>query len=124
MPKPKLNWVDKFQIAFRGIGWGITGQSSFAVHLPFAFLVIVLAVLLRLDAFEWIALIFSIGLVFTAELFNSALEVLFQGLSTDQQDQYWKCLDIAAGAVLFASLTAAVIGCIVFIPRLHALLIH
>lgn len=124
MPKPKLNWLDKFRVAFRGIGWGITGQSSFVVHLPVTVLVVVLALLLRIEVAEWIALVFSIGLVFTAELFNSALEVLFQGLSTDKQEQYWKCLDIAAGAVLIASLTAVVIGCIVFLPRLLALLIR
>jgi diacylglycerol kinase len=81
-------------------------------------------VLLRLETIEWIVLIFSIGLVFSAELFNSAMEVLFQGLNTNQQEQYWKCLDIAAGAVLISCFTALVIGCIVFIPRLYELLIH
>lgn len=121
MPKPTLTWIDKFRVAIRGIRWGITGQASFSIHIPVALIVILLGALLRIESAEWIALIFSIGLVFTAELFNSAIEVLFQGLNPDQQDRFWKSLDIAAGAVLVASLTALVIGFIIFIPRLFAM---
>ncbi|MBL8824573.1 MAG: diacylglycerol kinase family protein [Planctomycetia bacterium] len=121
MPKPTLTWIDKFRVAIRGVRWGITGQASFSIHIPVALIVILLGALLRIESAEWIALIFSIGLVFTAELFNSAIEVLFQGLNPDQQDRFWKSLDIAAGAVLVASLTALVIGCIIFIPRLFAM---
>lgn len=121
MPKPTLTWIDKFRVAIRGVRWGITGQASFSIHIPVALIVILLGALLRIESAEWIALIFSIGLVFTAELFNSAIEVLFQGLNPDQQDRFWKSLDIAAGAVLVASLTALVIGFIIFIPRLFAM---
>ena len=57
----------------------------------------------------------------TTELFNSAVETLFRGLGDEVKDRTWQCLDIAAGAVLLASLTAAIIGCLVFVPKLAAL---
>ena len=53
-----------------------------------------------------------------AELFNSAIETLFKGLTQAAQDRVYPALDIAAGAVLMASITAAVVGAIVFGRRL------
>jgi diacylglycerol kinase (ATP) len=57
-------------------------------------------------------------MVLTAELFNSAIETLFAGLDEATKARAWPALDVAAGAVLLASITASVIGCIVFAARL------
>ena len=62
-----------------------------------------------------------IGGVLTAELFNSAIETLFRGLDEATQSRVWPCLDVAAGAVLLASITAAVIGSIIFLKKLAEL---
>jgi diacylglycerol kinase len=78
--KPTRRWRDKFAEAFRGVRLGAQGQSSFFVHLFFACLAVLAAVALRCDPLEWCLIVGCIGLVFTAELFNSALETLFKGL--------------------------------------------
>jgi diacylglycerol kinase len=57
-------------------------------------------------------------MVLVCELFNSAIETLFKGLDETTKERVWPCLDIAAGAVLVASIAAAIIGLIVFINRL------
>ena len=49
---------------------------------------------------------------------TSDLELLFQGLDEAMKPRLRCCLDIAAGAVLLASIAAAVIGSIVFLGRL------
>ncbi|MFM8273978.1 MAG: diacylglycerol kinase family protein, partial [Gemmata sp.] len=72
------------------------------------------AAALECDRYEWCAVLGCIGLVFTAELFNSSVEVLFRGLEQEARDRVYGCLDIAAGAVLVASLTAAAIGLLIF----------
>src|SRR5262249_9836879 len=79
-PRPRRSWVFKFRCAFRGLKLGIRGHSSFSVHFFFAALVIVAALVLRCDVLEWCVLLGCIGLVMTAELFNSAIETLFRGL--------------------------------------------
>ena len=114
--RPPLGWIGKFKVAFRGIYFGVAGQSSFVVHVSVSVLVIVLAIILKLDLVSWSILLLCIGLVMMAELFNSAVETLFRGLPTDVQDRSWKALDIAAGAVLLASIIAAIVGLIVLIP--------
>jgi diacylglycerol kinase len=120
--KPRRKWRDKFGDAFRGLKLGIRGHSSFFVHFFFAALVVAAAIVLRCDLVDWCLLLGCIGFVLTAELFNSAIEVLFHGQDRATQARNHACLDIAAGAVLMASATALVIGSIVFLNRLAVLL--
>ena len=118
--KPKLTWPGKFRVAFRGIYYGVIGQSSFVVHFVAILVVITLAIVLHVDLISGALLILSIGLVITAELINSAVEILFRGLPIEVQEQSWPALDIAAGAVLVASFIAVGVGSLVFVPRLLA----
>lgn len=116
--RPRRSWRDKFAVAWRGLKLGIRGHSSFAVHFFFTALVLAAAVVLQCDALRWAILLGCIGLVLTAELFNSAIETLFRGLDEETRNRAWPALDIAAGAVLLASITAVVVGLIVFVTRL------
>jgi diacylglycerol kinase len=120
-PRPRRSWAFKFRCAFRGLKLGVRGHSSFFVHFFFAALVVGAALVLRCGALEWCALLGCIGLVMTAELFNSTVETLFRGLDEATRERVWPCLDIAAGAVLLASLVSAVIGTIIFVSRLAVL---
>ncbi|MBM3978866.1 MAG: diacylglycerol kinase family protein [Planctomycetes bacterium] len=120
--KPR-RWRDKFREALRGIKRGVRGQSSFAVHFFFAALALCAAAALECDRYEWCLVIGCVGLVLTAELFNSALELLFRGLDEEARDRVYHSLDIAAGAVLVAGLTAAVVGALIFGRKL-LLLFH
>lgn len=111
--KPR-RWRDKFREAFRGVKRGVRGHSSFSVHFFFAVLAVALAVALECNYLEWCAVIGCIGMVATAELLNSSIEELFKGLEQEARDRVYGCLDIAAGAVLVAGLTAAAVGAVIF----------
>lgn len=111
--KPR-RWRDKFREAFRGVKKGARGQSSFAVHIFFAAVALAAAVAFECDLWEWCAVVGCIGLVFTAELINSSIETLFRGLEQEAQNRVYHCLDIAAGAVLIAALTAVAVGGVIF----------
>ncbi len=115
-------WRHKFSAALRGLKWGIRGQSSFFVHFFFAALVVAAAVVLGCKLEQWCLLLLCMGLVLTAELFNSAVERLFRGLDEETRQRAWPGLDIAAGAVLLASLVAALVGGIIFAARIVHLL--
>jgi diacylglycerol kinase len=115
-------WRDKFREAFRGIKLGIRGHSSFAVHFFSAALAIAACVALDCTLIEWCLILVCIGGVFTAELFNSAIETLFHGLEAETRSRWNGCLDIAAGAVLTASAFAVLIGFLVFGNRIGKLM--
>lgn len=120
-PRRKRPWLAKFWDALRGWKFGIRGHSSFFVHFFFSALVLAAAGILRCELEQWCLLLLCIGLVLTAELFNSAVETLFHGLDDSTKEKTWKCLDISAGAVLMASIFASVVGGAVFLNRLMVL---
>jgi diacylglycerol kinase len=112
--KKARRWRDKFREAIRGLKLGVRGHSSFSVHFFFAALVLAAALALDFAWVEWCLVLGCVGAVIAAELFNSAIETLFRGLDLETKGRIKGCLDIAAGAVLAVSLTAAIVGLIVF----------
>ena len=112
--KPPRAWREKFREALRSVRAGIRGQSSFFVHFFLAALVIAGGIALDCGPISWCILLFCIGFVLTAELFNSAIESIFHGLDERNEARCHRSLDIAAGAVLFASITSAVVGGVIF----------
>ena len=111
-------WRVKFAEAIHGVKLGIRGQASFHVHFFFAVMAAATAFVLECDRVDWCLIVLCVGLVFTAELFNSALETLFHGLDADTKNRLVGVLDISAGAVLVAAGTAVVVGGIVFGRRM------
>lgn len=120
-PRPRRRWREKFRDAYRGLKLGIRGHSSFFVHFFFTALVLATGGVLRCQWVEWCLLLGCIGFVLTAELFNSTIETLHRGLDKPTRERTWPCLDIAAGAVLLASITAILIGVLVFLHAIERL---
>lgn len=115
-------WSQKFRCAFRGIRLGVHGQSSFLVHFVVAGLVVVAAAWLGIDRAEWCALALCITIVFTAEMFNSALEHLARAVDRSENRHLGSALDIGSAAVLTASAGASIVGSIIFVAHATACL--
>jgi diacylglycerol kinase len=111
-------WREKLRDAARGMKLGVRGHSSFFVHFFCGALVIAAAATLQCSLIEWALLCGCIGGVLTVELINSAIETLFHGLEESTRHRLANVLDIAAGGVLCAGLTAAGIGGIILGNRL------
>lgn len=114
------HWVRKFAIAFRGIAYGMAGQSSFIVHIIATIAVLLLAAWLRCSQAQWCVLALCIALVWTAELFNSSIEILARTLCPEHNTEVGKALDVASGAVMAACISAAIIGIAVFVSQIWA----
>ena len=117
----RRTWQQKFADAFRGCSRAFRSQSSFAVHVTAAVAVVVAAAWFRVTAIEWCLLSLAIGGVLTAEVFNTALESLARGPGSRRHPRLRDALDMASAAVLTAAATAAIVGVVVFGPRLLAL---
>ena len=70
---------------------------------------------------EWVAVAFAIGLVFSGEIFNSAIEDLSDVVCPERDDRIKKVKDLAAAAVLVNAITALAVGLLVFLPKIIAL---
>jgi diacylglycerol kinase len=126
MSKPEAtatnSWIRKFRCAFRGAKLGVRGQSSFFVHFFMAAAVVAAGLALAVSLVEWCILLGCIAAVLTAEMFNSALERLAQTVEPKPNAHVRDALDIGSGAVLVASVGAAVIGAVIFVTRLVQML--
>lgn len=106
-------WGRKFRCAFRGVKRGFRGECSFFAHLFVAAAVVVAGFALGADRYEWYVLLLCITLVLTTEMLNTAVERLARAVSNEFHPQLRDALDIAGGAVLLASLGAALLGTLV-----------
>lgn len=109
--------VFKFSCAFKGLGIAFTTDNSFKFHFSAAVTVTGLGFFLHLELWEWTTLIIAMGLVVVSELFNTAIEYLVKLFTQEYHELAEKLLDIAAGAVLFATFVALALGALVFLPR-------
>lgn len=113
--------VNSFGYAFRGIWLALRHERHMQIHVFCALAVLACGWYLGLTPAEWCMVIFAIGLVAAAEIFNSAIEQLTNIASPQINAAAGKVKDMAAGAVLVAAITAATIGCIIFLPKIWAL---
>lgn len=110
--------LSSFRHAFEGMWYVIIHERNARIHFCVALGVILLAALLRLDMLRWALLLLAIGLVFTAEMLNTAVEVLVDLLIHEVHPLAKTAKDVAAGAVLLMALVAVVIGIVVLGPPL------
>jgi len=86
------------------------------LHVIAAVLAVGAGIYLGLTAAEWILVAFAIGFVFTAELFNTAMEILCDEANGGKHsDGIRNCKDISAAAALVAAITALIIGIVILI---------
>lgn len=107
--------------AVEGIESAVKSERNLKIDICFAILVVLFGTFLGLETWEWIVCIAWIVLVIGAELFNTAIENIVDMVSPDINPSAKKAKDMAAGAVLFLALGAAISGLIIFIPKLLAL---
>ena len=88
----------------------------------FGAIVVCAMIFLRVPIERMAILIFAITLVLVLEMLNSSLELLSDVLHPEYSQAIKSSKDIAAGAVLLASIAAVAIGLLVFIPAIAALL--
>ena len=69
---------------------------------------------------EWCLLILAIAMVLCAEGMNTAIEFLTDLASPNFHELAGKTKDVAAGAVLISAIGAAIIGFIIFLPKIWA----
>src|SRR3989338_5510298 len=111
--------IQSLRDALRGLRDVWQSQPNLRLQVGIALGVVVLGMLVRLSAVEWLWVSFAIGLVIFAELMNTAIEQtidLAVGLAPDPLARQVK--DIAAGCVLVSVALAVVIGLLTFLPRL------
>lgn len=104
------SWLESVNCAIEGILWAAKTQRHMRWHFLSAVAVLLAAAFYRVTAMEFILLALAITLVLLTELLNTALEIVVDMVSPDFHPLARLAKDVAAGAVLVASIGAVVIG--------------
>ncbi len=108
-----------FKNARKGMRLAIRSERNIRVHLATALFVMLLGVFLGLDSVKICILLLTVAMVVSMEMINSAIEF---SLDAVFHNRYSKLVgmakDISAGAVMFVTIVAVVIGCLIFLPAI------
>lgn len=120
----EIKYSEKFSHALRGLSvfWATTKTMHLMIYIVKAVIVIALGFYFNILSFEWIALVFAIGLVFVAEAFNTAIEIDIDLTSPEYHPYARDTKDVAAAAVLLSVFVAIIVGLIVFLPKIFNML--
>jgi undecaprenol kinase len=111
-----------FKYAVRGIIRVLRSERSFRIQLIIAAVSITAGFLFHISSTEWLFILLIICMVLCLEVINTAFELIIDMVTIEYRKIAERVKDIAAGAVLIASIFAVAIGLIIFIPYLVELL--
>lgn len=110
---------------FKSVTFATEGVKQFfscdrngKIQIVIGITAITLGLTVSLSSFQWLLVLFCIGLVISLEMINSAIERYCDLVTTDFHPSIKIIKDVAAGAVLVASVMSLIIGLIIFIPAL------
>ena len=118
MQKFIVQRIKSFRHALRGGFYSLRTQPNTWIHATATVMVIVLGLWLSLPASEWALLILAIGLVWSAEFMNTAVEAVVDLASPRRHPLAGAAKDAGAAAVLVAAGAAALVGFLVLGPPL------
>lgn len=107
-----------FGYAFQGIFNTIRTERNIKIHCAAAILVTIFGIWLQISKTEWMICFILFGLILALELVNIAVEATVDLFTEERKPLAKKAKDAAAGAVLIVAIFAAVIGILIFIPKL------
>lgn len=104
-----------FKNARKGFRIVVKSETNIRVHIFIALIVIALAILLNFSVNKICILLLTITLVIVSEMINTAVEFSLDAIFHNRYSRMvGMAKDISAGAVMFASITAIVIGILLF----------
>jgi diacylglycerol kinase len=117
------NRIKAFGYAFSGLGYILRTQKNVVIYGVIMLVVILAGILLSISTLEWLLLFFAIGLVWSAEVFNTSIETVVDLVQPENHPLAKIAKDTAAAGVLVTAITASVIGVYVLVVPIFRLII-
>lgn len=112
--------INSFKYALQGFVQAFKSEKNMKIHTIITMLVIIVAIILKISFIEWLICIVLISMVIAAELFNTAIETTVDLAMPEKNEKAKIAKDVSASAVLILAISAAIIGLIIFLPKITA----
>jgi undecaprenol kinase len=113
-----MQFIKSVRYALRGIKYCFNSERNFRIELIIALATCLLAIILGIQANEWLVILLCSALVLSLEIINTAIEKLSNVVSTSIHPVIRLVKDMAAGAVFLVSIASIIAAGIIFIPRM------
>lgn len=118
----KRTFLDSVKNCLEGISYTISHENNFKREIIIGIIAIILSFILKISILEWVIVILLINFVLVCELINTALEKTVD-LYTKEYNETAKIVkDVAGAAVFVMCMFSAVIGAIIFLPKIITLI--
>ena len=114
---------NSFKYAIEGIWTAFKTERNMKIHIFIMILVIIAGIILKINKSEWIICIILFAIVIGSELFNTSIETIVDMVMPEKNEKAKIAKDVSAGAVLVVAIGAAIIGLVIFVPRILNILI-
>lgn len=114
--------INSFKYAYQGLITAYKTERNMKIHIIMMILVILSGLILKINKYEWIICIICFAIVIGGELFNTAIEKLVDIVMPYKNEKAKNAKDISASAVLVLAIASAIIGFIIFVPKIITLL--
>ena len=120
--KKKRTFIDSIKNCLDGINYTITHENNFKREMILGIIAVILSAVLKISILEWVIVLLLINFVLVCELINTALEKAVD-LYTKEFNETAKIVkDVAGATVLVMCIFSAIIGAIIFIPKILVLI--
>lgn len=113
------NRIKSVGYAFKGAYLLITTEASVKVQFVIGVIMTFAGIVFKLSVTEWIIQILVIALIMALEGMNTAIEETADFIHPEHHPKIGLIKDLAAGAVFIFAIAAAVIGFIIYLPKLY-----
>jgi diacylglycerol kinase len=110
--------MNSFTYAFQGLSALFRTEHNMWIHAAFTVAVIALSLFYNITNIEWCLVMIVMGMVWVAEIFNTAIEKTMDLVSPGIHPLVKLVKDLSAAAVLVTALIAVVTGCFIFLPKI------
>ena len=121
--KTRQGIIKAFNAAIEGIIYTFKFERNMKIHIFIMILVIIAGIILKINKSEWIICIILFAIVIGSELFNTSIETIVDMVMPEKNEKAKIAKDVSAGAVLVVAIGAAIIGLVIFVPRILNILI-
>lgn len=112
------NLINSFKYAIEGIISAFKSERNLKIQFSIMALIIILSFFIKISKYELLICIILFALVISAELFNTAIEILSDIVMPNKNEKIKLVKDISAGAVLIFAIASIIIGFIIFLPKI------
>ncbi|WP_452229105.1 MULTISPECIES: diacylglycerol kinase family protein [unclassified Lacinutrix] len=113
-----VNRLKSVKYAFKGAFLLITTENSIKVQFCIGIIMTFLGFYYEISSSEWIIQILCISLILALEGVNTAIEEIADFIHPEHHTKIGLIKDLAAGAVFIFAIAAAIIGCIIYFPKI------